>query len=83
MAKWIFPLILAGTGSAAAAEEARRTLSVTATVIESCTVSTASTSPVACTRGTIWSGVKAIGPLASATASRTVQQGTTYLTITY
>ena len=83
MAKWILPLILAGSGSAAAAEEARHTLGVSATVVESCTIDRGSARTMACTTGTSWTGSKSAEPLVEGASSRTVEQGTTYLTITY
>jgi hypothetical protein len=83
MGRWIFTLILAGAGNAAAAEDVRRTLSVTATVVESCTVSTAAIAPITCSRGTLWTRAKTAGPLLSAASPQSVQQGATYLTVTY
>ena len=86
MGRWILPLILAGTGTVAAAEETQQTLSVTATVPESCAIATGSTGSVSCTRGTSWTSGKSSEPLppaATATATQTVEPGTTYLTLTY
>ena len=76
-------MILASSGTGAAAEEARRTLSVTATVVDSCAVALGS---VSCTRDVSWTSGKSsepLAPAATATTAQTVQQGATYLTLTY
>lgn len=83
----ILPLILAGTGGPASAEEVRQTLSVSATVIDSCSVSTeAGTSPL-CTTGTRWqSSTQRLSTSSTPEPPGAQKQSSgqvSYLTITY
>lgn len=87
MHRWILSSVLAGTAALATGQAVQRPLSVTATVTDSCLVTSNPAVPAHCTRGTSWTREPAARaetrPAPAATSDRTSSAGTRYVTISY